>query len=327
MILDLFKGDMFSLSNMTDAINTLPNRYDYLTRLGLFATKSVNGKTVYIENRNGVLGLVPTITWGGPATQHKTGKRDVRSFMIPHMPIEDRIAAEEVMGIRAFGTESELQTVAARVNEKLQEMKDNIDQTLEYRQMSALKGIILDADGSVMLNLFTEFGVTLKTISFATGNAKSKTLDIKRNTEDNIRGDRITGVSVLCSPEFFDAYTTKGEVEKAFANYQQAQERIGGDLRNGFTFAGVTFIEYRAQVGNQRFIDAGDAWAFPLGTTETFRDYVAPADFIETVNTPGQAYYARQWIDDDNRGVNVHMQANHLPINLRPAAIARLTVA
>jgi hypothetical protein len=46
--------------------------------------------------------------------------------------------------------------------------------------------------------------------------------------------------------------------------------------------------------GTRRFIAAGEAHAFPLGTVDTFGTYFAPADFNETVNTLGQPLYAKQ---------------------------------
>ena len=64
-------------------------------------------------------------------------------------------------------------------------------------------------------------------------------------------------------------------------------------MRSGFTFAGITFEEYRGQAtdpdGNvRRFIAQDTAHCFPLGTSETFSTYFAPADFNETVNTLGK---------------------------------------
>jgi hypothetical protein len=39
--------------------------------------------------------------------------------------------------------------------------------------MGALKGVILDADGSVIYDLFDEFGITPAVIGFDLGNANS----------------------------------------------------------------------------------------------------------------------------------------------------------
>ena len=70
------------------------------------------------------------------------------------------VLPEEVQGIRAFGSETELQTVAGVMAQHLQTMRNKHAITLEHLRFGALKGLILDADGSVIYNLYDEFGIT-----------------------------------------------------------------------------------------------------------------------------------------------------------------------
>lgn len=327
MMIDPFK-DGFSLTQLSQAINVLPNMYGRVNELGLFAFRAQSVKTVTIEMQNGVLTLVPTTPWGGPAPKNKVGKRNVRSFNIPHMPLEDTVLAADVIGIRQFGSENTLETVATKVNEKLQTMKNKIDQTLEWRKMTALKGIVLDADGSVIEDYFAAFGVTKKTVTFALSNAatdvRAKCMEVVRHIEDNLHGEVMQRVHCLVSAEFFDGLVAHPKVKEAYANYAEAAQRIGGDMRKGFSFGGLTFEEYRGVVDGNRFIDAGEGHAFPIGTNETFSNFGAPADFVETVNTLALPYYARQQNKDFNRGIDLHVQANQLPLVNRPATIVEL---
>lgn len=321
----------FSLTTLSQSINVLPNMYGRVNELGLFSWKGQNTTTVTIEMRNGVLTLVPVTAWGAPAPKNNVGRRNVRSFQIPHMPLEDTVLAAEVIGVREFGTENTLQPVISRVNEKLQTMKNRIDQTLEWRKMHALKGIVLDADGSTVIeNYFDAFGVTKKTVSFALGTAgtdvRAKCMEVVRHIEDNLLGEIMNGVRALVSPEFFDALISHPKVKEAYANYSEAANKLGGDLRKGFTFGGITFEEYRAVVDTKRFIDTGEGHCFPTGTTETFNTFGAPADFVETVNTIALPYYARQQNKDFNRGIDLHVQANQLPLVARPAVIVEITI-
>jgi hypothetical protein len=331
MIVDPFR-DGFSLLELSQAINVLPNMYDRVTELGLFTFRAQNQNKVAIEMKNGILVLVPTTPWGGVAPKNKTGKRNVRTFEIPHMPLEDTVMAQEVMGIRAFGTDNVLETVNLRVTEKLQTMKNKIDQTMEWRKMGALKGVVYDADGStVIANYFDEFGVTPKVINFAFSNVttdvRAVCMSVSRYVEDNLFGERMQRVHVLTSPEFFDALIAHKSVKEAFANYSEAAQRIGGDMRKGFSFGGLTFEEYRATVDGHKFIEPGHAHAFPIGTSETFSNFGAPADFVETINTLALPYYARQQNKDFNRGIDMHVQANQLPIVTRPATIVELVAS
>lgn len=330
MMLDPFKGDGFSLSQLSQAINVLPNMYGRVNELGLFTFRPLSNNVVTIEMKNGVLTLVQTSPWGGVAPKSNSGKRNVRSFTIPHMPLEDTVKAADVIGIRAFGTENVLETVALRVNEKMQTMKNKIDQTLEWRKMGALKGEVQDADGTVIENYYDAFGVTKKVVNFAlnvaTTDVRAKCMEVVRHQEDNLMGEMMQRCHVLASQEFFDAFVNQATVKAAFANYAEAAQRLGGDMRKGFSFGGITIEEYRATVDGKRFIEAGKAHAFPIGTNETFSNFGAPADFVETVNSLALPYYARQQNQDFNRGIDLHVQANQLPLVTRPATIVELVM-
>jgi hypothetical protein len=154
---------------------------------------------------------------------------------------------------------------------------------------------------------------------------------VLRHFEDNLKGEFMTGVHCLCSPEFYDALTDHVKVKDAFA-YSQQRAVLIDDMRAGFTFGGVTFEEYRGQATDvngvtRRFIAAGEAHAFPLGTIDTFSTYYAPADFIETANTLGQPLYAKQEPRKFERGTDLHTQSNPLPMCHRPGVLVKLTMA
>ena len=91
----------------------------------------------------------------------------MRSFTIPHIPHDDVVLPEEVQGIRAFGSETELQAMANVITDHLQNMRNKHAITLEHLRMGALKGNILDSDGSTLYNLYNEFEITPKTVNFA----------------------------------------------------------------------------------------------------------------------------------------------------------------
>ena len=327
MMIDPFK-DGFTLTQLSQAINVLPNMYSRVASLNLFKWRPQSGKTASIEMRNGVLRLVPTTPWGGVPPKNQSGRSNIRSFNIPHMPIEDTVHAADVIGVRQFGTDGTLTAIAQRVNDKLQEMKNKIDQTMEWRMLGALRGVVLDYDGSVIEDYFTAFGITKKSIDFALDDpdtdVRAKCVEVLRWQEDHLQGEAMSGSRALVSPEFFDALITHPKVTAVYQGWAEAANKLGGDLRKGFTFGGVTFEEYRAVVDGQRFIAAGAGHAFPLGTSETFSNYGAPADFVETVNTIALPYYARQQNKDFNRGIDLHAQSNILPMVTRPATIVEL---
>ena len=222
---NLFQNPGFSMASLTAAINLIPNRYGRLEELNLFPAKPVRTRSVVIESRNGTLNLLPSLPVGSAATQNKHDKRQLHSFVIPHIPLEDVVLPEEIQGVRAFGSETEMETVAQVLAQHLESMRNKHAITLEHLRMGALKGVILDADGSVLHNLFDVFKLTPTTVNFqlnADGTkVRNKCSDVVRSITENLRGEFMTGVRCLCSPSFFAKLTEHANVVKAYENYAQ----------------------------------------------------------------------------------------------------------
>lgn len=332
--LDVFNNDAFSVRSLTAAILKAPYQPGRLGQLKLFAESGITTTTAQVEEQDGQLSLIPTSPRGGPADTLGNSKRTMRAFNVPHLARESTIIADQVQGIRAFASENELQTVQQLVDQRLATLRAMHEVTLEHLRIGALKGLIVDADGSTPIyNLFTEFGVSQQTHPF---NFASSSLDVRgeciavlREIEDELGGSTYTNARAFCSATFFDALVGHANVKQAF-KYQEGQV-LREDLRRGFTFGGITFEEYRGKVGNIDFIPDDEAYCFPEGAQTVkgplFQTWFAPADFEETVNTIGLPVYAKQARDPEfQRWVKLHSQSNPLPICLRPRAVVKLTI-
>lgn len=328
-----FSSDGFNMLALTAAINHLPNKYGLLNEMNLMPIRSVTNRNIAIEEFHGQLALLPTMPVGSSGTVGDRGRRTVRSLYIPHIPHLDIIKPEEVQGVRAFGSENSTDALTNVMLRKLQSLRNKHAITLEHLRIGALKGIILDADGSILYNLFDEFKITQTTFNFNLFDnnidVRRKCLDLKRHMEDNLRGEIMTDVECLVSSEFFDALTGHEKVIKAYELWQNG-EAARSDMRQGFLFGGILFKEYRGTAVDmngtaRRFIAEAEGHAFPVGTMNTFATYVAPADFMETVNTPGQELYVKQKMVDFDRGIEVHSQSNPLPICHKPAILVKVT--
>ena len=332
MIQNPFNNPAFEMAELTKAINLLPNNYGRLREMKIMPVKGVRSRTVIVEMKNGILTLLPTKPVGSPGTVHKMAKRNVRSFVVPHIPHDADILPEEYDGLRSFGSEDDMVALSQLMNDKLQSMRVNHGITLEHLRMGALKGEILDSDGSTIYNLYDEFNITPFEVDFELSDVdtdvKQKCIDLLRHMEDNLLGEAMRGVHVLVSQEFFDALVDHPKVREAYERWRDG-ELLRTDMREGFNFAGVTFEEYRGRSldieGNtRRFIAASEGHAFPMGTLNTFETLVAPADFIETTNTIGQLLYAKQEERKFGRGIDIHTQSNPLPICYRPAVLVKV---
>ena len=331
--LDVFQSNAFSMVSLTDAINKVPFLPGRIGQLGLFREQGVATTSVLIEEKEGSLTLVETTARGAPAVQNAHNKRKARALTVPHIALEDTILADEVQDLRAFGSESQLEGVQQVVNDRLEDMARKLDATLEHLRIGAIKGQILDADGATVLyDLFQEFGVAppaeidfdLDANSPAAGVVKKKCHDVKRKIEDELGATPYDHIHAICGSAFFDDLIAHAEVAAAYERYLDGLFLRQGQARGSFEYAGIVFEEYRGRAGSVDFTDTDKAHFFPVGVPGLFRQYNAPADFVETVNTIGLPRYAKQAPDTQfNRWVTLHTQSNPLPLCTRPRVLMK----
>ena len=319
--------DLFSVANLTAAVNKLPVMPGKVGAMGLFDEKGVTSTTVIIDEREGRLVLVPNTSRNDDPAPIKGNKRKRRTFETLHLPINRPLLPSQLQGIAAFGQESTTAPMATVINDHLQDLKNSIEATREFQRVGALRGQLLDADGSLLFDLFDEFDVKQKKVTVLLSNPETNVrkvcLDAKRHAESKLGGVMVTGFRAFCGPDWFDAFTDHEKVKAAFANYQEAQDRLGGDLRTGFTFGGIEFIEYDVTVSGQRFIPADIAQVFPMARG-VFRLFNAPANYNETVNTLGQPFYSKAEPRKMGKGWDLEAQANPLAMCLFPEALVEL---
>lgn len=329
MYLDIFKGDAFSLNSLTAAINELPHKPNRIQQLGIFGEAGVSTTFVSVEMKGGVLSLVPNTPRGAPALTSKTDKRVLRNFAVPHLPQRATIMADEVQNIRAFGSEDNGEAVQEIVRQHQQRHVDNIDATIEFHRAGAVQGLIKDADGSTLYDLFAEFGVVQQTHQIVLGTDTTKTLQeitkAKRKSEDELGGEMVTGYAALCGATFFDALTGNKKIEDAYNRWMDS-EFLRTDNRPGFPFGGVQWGEYRGNVNGQAYVPAAEAFLVPLGLSGMFITRFAPADYTETVNTIGLPYYSKQRQMDFDKGIELESQSNPISLCTRPRAVIKLTL-
>lgn len=322
-------GDLFTATSLTDAINVLPTVPGKAGALGIFEEKGVRSTTVMVEHHQGRLSLVPSASRNDNPTPVSREKRARRSFEIPHLPQSGVLLPADVQDLVEFGSQTNpVPSAAIVINDELERLKANIDATKEWHRVGALRGRILDADGSVIYDLHEEFDITppeQEVALGASGDPRKSLLDAKRVIERAATGLVVTGFRAFVGPEFFDKLTGHKEVKAAYANWQAAQDRLGGDMRTGFTYAGIVFEEYIARVSSQDYIPTAGGVLFPM-TRGMFKVYNAPANYNEAVNTLGKPYYAKAEARRLGKGYDLEAQANPLAINLVPGATVDLSI-
>lgn len=333
-MLDIFNNNAFGVVSLTDAINKPVFAPGRLGQMGLFTERGVSTTTIVLEEKAGNIVLLSPTPRGGPGQTVDKKKADSRAVVVPHFEINDAIYADEVQGVRQWGTENQLMTVMGMVADRIAIHKPSHEVTLEYQRIGAVKGLVTYADNST-LDLFALFGITQAAeIAFNLGalvNGQLRQLcqQTIRQIAVALGGLPFTGVRALCGDAFFDALLANAEVRASFLNQPGADKlrnpyvNYGGQTYGEFEFGGIVFENYRGYVGATSFITTTECHLYPVGVPNLFRTYYAPADYIETVNTMGKKLYMKQYRMDNDKGINLDSQMNVLSLCTRPACLLK----
>ena len=332
--MDIFNDDAFSVVSLTAAVNKRKYRPGQISATGAFAEDGVTTTTIYVEQRDGKLGLVEPSARGGPGETTAAEGRLAVPFAVPHYERNDAVLADEVQNVRAFGSETESETIEQRVQEKQGRHGQDLTMTLEHQRVGAIKGIVTTKSGAVLENLYTRFGIaTPPAISMEldvdTTNVGELFDGVRYSVEDSL-DDAYDGLHVFTGRDFHKAMWAHKSVKESLLNYEGAQQ-----LRQGtpdiFEFGGATFERYRTGAAattdlGSAYIAADEARIIPLGVPDLFMTRFAPADYEETVNTVGLPLYARQYAMPNGKGRHLEVQMNAISICTRPEVLRKLTL-
>lgn len=335
--LDIFNQDAFSLASLTARFNGETSQYvpGQLGALGLFEEQGVSTLTVMVEERDGALSLIEPSKRGGPGETIATARDRLRSFVIPHLQRDDSVMADEVQGRRAFGTGGDVETVMSVVDRKVNRHLRDLDATLEYHRVGAIKGIVLSKSGATLHNLYTEFGISEPAaINFDLSNANT---NVRLTCEQTVRAiedeldTNYSGIHCLCGNTFWDQLTEHKSVREVWLAAQKTAELLGKKAMT-IQIGGITFERYRT--GKQAttalgsaFIGASEGRFFAKGVPDLFITRFAPADYEETVNTDGLPRYVKQWAMPNNKGRNIEVQSNPISLCTRPGTLRKGVVS
>ncbi len=337
--IDIFNSDAFSAIEMAAAINKVPFQPSRLGQMGIFTPRPVRTKGVWIEEREGVLNLIQTSNRGAPLDQRSTEKRAARNFPTVRIAKGDRLMADEIQDIRAFGTESELMQVIDEVSRRLNGpvgLRREVDLTMEHMRLGAVQGVVTDADGTTINDWFTEFGIAqateidfdLDSASPASGVVRKKCNQAVRQMMRAANGAWVNGqtlVHALCGDAFWDDLTAHAEVRQTYLNTMQAVELRDGLAFETFRYGGIVWENYRGtDDASTVAIGTDKAKFFPVNAPGVFTTALSPAETFDFVNTPGQLVYP-MIIPDEKRNAFVDIEVYSYPLHIctRPGMLQR----
>lgn len=338
---------LYDSTALTGQINRVPNRYGMIAALGIFASEGIGSTNVEIREEEGSLKLLTHRERGSGAQQNDRQRGRTKVIKAAHFELEDLITPSDVQDrLAVIGRDKQPESVDYVLAKLLVEMASKHFITLEWLRMGALKGVVLDGDGTTeLLNLYTEFGKTKKTVDFVLGTAGTdiiaKTEEVVDHIGTNLNGEVMDGVEGICSTTFFNKLIQHAKVEKFYQNWQAAvaishpqRDTRGGNWGRVFEFHGITFREYKGRAPlsggtTAKFVADDYCHFFPVGTMDTFADYFAPPDTLDTVNVQAALesdpdfggvaqIFASPEILKHGKGVEIYTESNPVPLCKRP---------
>jgi len=332
------QGGQFRLEDWTPAILNVPNQFGLIGQLGLFEEEGVSQNTVTFEEINRTGGTIIDRVRGERNTVSNGDVRKLHSLPIPHFPLDDSINPADIQGVRAYAQPDAPETEELVRARKIESLALKHDQTLEIARAQLLTtGNFYAPSGTIGGNIFSEFGVTQKSVDFTLGTTTSDVIAKQEegiaHILDNANGATIGSMVVLASPEFFAKYIAHANVKAAYSQYSSSQEplrnRLGGatSFRREFVHGSLRLIEMRDVVTGNRLIPANEAVLLPLGTTDVFKTYFAPAFRRSFANTIGERRYVFSKDDGNDIAELLQSESNFLNMVNRPQLVVKFTTS
>jgi hypothetical protein len=326
-------GNGFKVTDLTEELVSIPNEYGLINQLGIFDVEPVSQHTVTFEASDRVIGLIGDKVRGERNNVSKDGKRVMRSYAIPHFPLDDYITPQDVQGQRAYGEEGVERKEAVQMR-KLETIRKSHAITLETARAKMItSGDIYAPNGTVVGNVYTDFDVTRKQVAMDLTNAATDILGKQREIVDHIQDNIMSGetpseIIALCSPSYFDAYISQAGVKEAYKFYTSTQEPLRNGNWSQFRHGDITLIRYNGKFKDasgvsQALIPDGDAYYLPLDTSDSFKTYFSPANKFDLANTLGEQAYVFVYEDGKGSKIEIESEANLLNLMKRPQVVVR----
>jgi len=338
----VFDGDAFTGAAMIRGFEKrtyIPNGLDEV--IG-FEPRPVDKDTVYIGQKVRTNGLIQTTQRGAPIEMRDRPEKNYRPIQIPRIAEGDQLFAHELTDMIPLDEEDEETMVATRIAEMQEDLVGDVEMTEEHMRLGALNGVLLDADGSTIVDYFDEFGIvpaapvdlTLDNAAMTIGELREKvgtllTIPITRGAGTGTAA-RLR-IRALCGDAFWYALTGHPAVAKTYEGYAAAAALRDDQTWSTFNFAGVTWYHYRGtDDGTTIAINTNQAKVFPHGLPGMFQHVMGP--FQESLNTAyrgrGRRYFPFLERDksEKQQWVQPEIYAYPLFVNARPDLVLTATV-
>ncbi|MGZ8888042.1 MAG: major capsid protein [Halobacteriota archaeon] len=336
--------DSFKQTEFVEGITSTPLQYGYINSRNDFNVKSTNQTAIVFDKDYSSISLLPQVNRGDrSSTQGKERTADTFALKLAYFKHADRLTGDDIQSWRRPGF-TDSQTYAGATAEKLEDIKRTWNQTQEYMKLQAKKGVFKTPDGTVVADMFAEFGITQQTLDFGLG---TNTTEVARKvrqlktmvSKSVMNGGAIGGIEVLVDPEWFDKFISHASMKNAYQYYaanganpmrDSMTKYMQWGVMDEFTFQGVSFVSYDATFNlpggtTEVAFAPSTGIATAVGVKDLFRGYNGPSVKLSEANQPGQELFMRTYVDPKDEFVEFEIEAAPLFFCTRPASLIAVT--
>ena len=339
-------GNGFQLVDWSAEIQNIDNVAGLISGMDVFRTQGTSQTAIVFDKSLNDTTLLPQVSRRSRDTT-KGNDRKVETFSLPlaYFKHSDYITPEDIQGWRMPGTPDSPEQLARVRVQKLTDMKAQVGQTLEFMKLQAIKGITSTPDGTVLANMFTEFGITQQVYDWDLGNAatdvNAKVSQLKRYVSTALKtGNAIQGkLRVVVDSSFFDKLVSHPQIRQAYL-YYAANFNVNRDETNTFmTWGSVDQFEYKGVV----FVTYDHVFKLPDDTTVTavaadtghvipnvndlFRGYYGPSNKLGGANGVGVEMFAYEFTDPKDEFHEMQVETSPLFFVTQPQVLVKLTTS
>ncbi len=317
----------FSTEALTRGLNAAAVSLGPVSKSGIFIERSVSTTDVNIEQIGNSLTLVQTSPRGGIGDIHPHTSRSMVKLRIPFLKTSSTLLADSFQNRAGFGVNGAPASIEQELKRVQGEFRTRLEGTIDYHRTRALGGSILDADGSVIVDLYSEFNVAQQVVECAfattTTNITNKIIAARRLSELELGMASAASWVAFADAQFMDALRAHPSIEAALAGWQGATMMTADHRAGDLVIGNVRFVEVPNRAG-KTYIPAGTAYLVPEGIDSLTFTAFAPPDWVECVNQLGLPMNMKAETMDFNRGYNLEAISCPLSVCSRPRAIIKL---
>lgn len=312
-----------TLGQLVEGINPLPSR---INDLGLIKESGMLGTKLFLDRRNYEIRLVQStprlseVPDGLAPSRSNIHMESVRITEKFHMSPDDH------RNVRALNTSGGFESVNTWLKQNLWSSVNSVRATLEWHALGMLRGEILDADGSVIDDLYSVTGMTRPaTIEFnletASTDVIGKFRQARRVSAKGLQGAPVTRWHAFAGDNYFDKLISHKSMKETWLNTKRSREGRDTGSYESIDVAGVTVENYNGYIGDRDFVGPDEIRIFPVGSPGLYQRHYAPGDRFPFNDGLGLREYVMPYRKDDGTGILFIVQSNPITLCTRPAAL------